>query len=391
MKGRTTMEQPPLHTGFARFAHTERIKIRKRLWVLLVMHAVPPAKNLRSFLIDDPQKPDLLLLEVEENLYERWREAVSDQCGSEWEVRQILSDLATIAPSLGGVSLVVGERKLVIKFFESVGPDHDPEKGAIEQYGTDLNIITGHYPELPDPSEVPRMPEEDFLDPFGQNTNFLESAWFRISNALGHLTSKAHARRMAVTLPASFDERATSQAQPGQTLVSLTSSTESISSLQTLRQMPELLPGEDEVTAGLILLQRCLLVAIGLDNDKADNGVWTLINEIIESLGYILVSHSMDIKDLLRDNFSEWGKAIATLHSFNIIHGDLHPGNIVGFAGVTDFLKSCELNRPLTTLERAQDLALLKLHWRHFLSWEAIKLGYRSIAPEEAEEVFKLL
>ena len=92
-------------------------------------------------------------------------------------------------------------------------------------------------------------------------------------------------------------------------------------------------------------------------------------------------------------DFSNWGKAIAELHSLNVIHGDLQPSNLLGgdSPAVTDLLRSRELNRPLTILERAQDLALLKLHWRHFLSWEAIKLGYRSIAPKEAEEVFKLL
>ena len=75
------------------------------------------------------------------------------------------------------------------------------------------------------------------------------------------------------------------------------------------------------------------------------------------------------------------GAIAARLHGSGYIHGDLQPDNFTfkpdgEIQSMFDLGRTYNPERPLTLLERASDLAVLKRHVS-FLEWEAAKLGYR--------------
>ncbi len=99
--------------------------------------------------------------------------------------------------------------------------------------------------------------------------------------------------------------------------------------------------------------------------------------------------------------FFEAGAFAANVHSASVIHGDLKLSKLIyadqrnikplGERVITvDLGHATKLDRPITTSERAKDLATLKTSCT-YIRWEAVKLGYRFKAPEEAEKVFKLI
>jgi tRNA A-37 threonylcarbamoyl transferase component Bud32 len=115
------------------------------------------------------------------------------------------------------------------------------------------------------------------------------------------------------------------------------------------------------------------------------------IAELIEEIGYAALGRSHDLRDRPRLNACRsLGRMAATLHDIGYIHGDLQPQNFSfkedgEIASMFDLGRTYNPGRPLTLLERASDLAVLKKNVS-FLEWEAAKFGYRAEASD-AEEV----
>ena len=86
------------------------------------------------------------------------------------------------------------------------------------------------------------------------------------------------------------------------------------------------------------------------------------------------------------------GRMAAALHKAGYIHGDLQPENFTfeldgEIASMFHLGRSCNPARPLSALERASDLTVLKKR-SSFLQWEFAKLGYRS-EVSDADEVLE--
>jgi len=113
--------------------------------------------------------------------------------------------------------------------------------------------------------------------------------------------------------------------------------------------------------------------------------------ELIEEIGYVAIGRSHDIGERPKFNACRsLGAMAATLHRLGYIHGDLQPQNFTfkengEIQSMFDLGRTYNPGRPLTLVERASDLAVLKKHVS-FLEWEAAKLGYRSEAWD-ADEV----
>jgi hypothetical protein len=250
---------------------------------------------------------------------------------------------------------------------------------------------TPRIPKLAPPSSVPPFAEEGRSDPLGQSEMLLRNARLRIATFVGEHARAAHARGIAVSLPRPpiIPEW---EWKPWRIAIGVdTDGRNSISPAARLeaaddRERPLAAP------ALLWLLQRCLVSLSASDRSQPEEQ-WFALAEAIEDFGYIALCREFDVTTRPRLNaVYEVGKMAARLHAFKAIHGDLHLGDFRfdengKLTSMFDLGRTAILDRELTILERASDLAVLKKHCT-FLEWESAKLGYRAEAPEVAEAVF---
>jgi hypothetical protein len=364
------------------------------------------------------QKPWSLICtkirKLDEDLQRQWIKAVAAQCGEKWKTCLITGNLTSLDPSLSDPSLVIGPQQLLRRFCNAIASNEEvsinyPKEEArrleswIEPWMLPGLVSSIDY--LPDPSEIPRYPEEGRLDPFGQNLHLLDSAWSTIAEFVGKLARQAHAQGIAITLPYSSSGQDKSAMKPWRMVVSLAPSSGDQNLSESMEQFSLSLPDTQEKDFGLGLIQRCLLIFTLLFSDAATIDEWHNLGMFVEELGYILVSRSIDIRSRLcpeglKGEFLK-GQYAAERHADNWILGDMHPGNFLyeapndqnpmGELQVIDIPETARiLDHPITALERAKDLAIIKLCCG-FTAWEAVKLGYRSVAAREAEEVFQLI
>lgn len=313
------------------------IKVGKRRWMITVMHSAEPPSNLYTYHTQSADKPDFyLVFEADADLRQRWIEAVTSQCGGEWETRLITLSLSDLDQSLLGPCLIIGPQRLLRHFCNAIASEGEDLTDASE--GEDLTdgvaeklIGLEGIDFLPDPSEVPRFFKEEHLDTFGQNPYFLNSAWSRIAKFVGSFAYEVHSRGIAVMLPISSPEQAELPMELQQAIVPLASSSDTYITLESVKQGNSALLDVKETDLGLDLVQRCLLILTALSSETEATHEWLGTAEFIEELGYILVSHSIDIQACPQDLIAHFliGKAAALMHSANFIHGDLHSGNFL--------------------------------------------------------------
>jgi hypothetical protein len=141
----------------------------------------------------------------------------------------------------------------------------------------------------------------------------------------------------------------------------------------------------------LTLIQRLLTCAQAVTARTGSNQSTDAMAQLIEEIGYVAIGRSHDIRDRPRLNAAKsLGAIAAKMHELGYVHGDLQPQNFTfkddgEIQSMFDIGRTANPGRPLTLLERASDLAVLKRHVS-FLEWEAAKLGYRLEAPD-ADEV----
>jgi hypothetical protein len=370
----------------------------RRNWTLLLLRPSEATEDACRVLAEDAEQADLLVILAPD-------EAVRKRCGEsvrrhtdDWEARflTVLQDPG-LPVSLQVPCLLVGPKRLIERFCRSFKvrgetPDSNLNTGEKE-------ILDGKSPELPDPSEVPRFPEEQHQDPFGQNANLQHAAWTRVAGLVGRMAKIAHLRGRALTLPPPPPGYADIEMKPWRTVVSLDPDAADLRAGELAGLTAQSGAGERDTERGLDLIQRCLLTCAALAGGQ-DSPDWGTATAILESLGYLLVSKGIDIEscpDLVP--FFEIGARAGMMHDCKVLHGDMHPGNF-GFrweerglgdrAAPLDPDTMCRLSRPLTPLERAKDLTILKLRCT-FPQWEAAKLGYRFRVGDIAEQVFQLL
>lgn len=389
-----------------------RLKFGKRYWVLCVLRGVEPQTDFSIF-NDDPNNPDLLLIvDVSEDIRQRWIDAVTSQHNEEWGV-QFISNVQDLSlhESFSGPSLVVGPHRLVKRFCNSVFhrvEDHSEmlTTSQVPQVEDDIEHLDSRSglhscPELPDPADVPRFPAEGVFDPFGQNQQLRENAWSALATYVGHLARSTHMRELAVTLPPSPPGTAEPYLKPWQTVVPLATPFDSAQSVTLTEQKASLLaPDSNQLSSKLDLLQRCFVILTVLSHETPRALHWHDTAGVLEEFGYLLLSDNANIEQYswkLQEYF-EVGAFLAFIHATNLRYVDATPHNI----GIDPELPLGERGRcidigaifvpdhTITTLERAKDLTIMKMHCT-LPRWEAVKLGYRFKAPKEAEEVFQLI
>ncbi len=389
-----------------------RLKIDKRYWVLCVLQSAEPPIDF-GILTNDPSSPDLLLiLNVNEDMKQRWIDALRSQYKEEWEVQFISNiQLLSLHESFSGPSLVVGPQRLVKRFCKSVSnrvEDHAemPTSSEVPLVEDDIEHQDSRsglhsYPELPDPADVPRFPAEGVFDPFGQNQQLRENAWSALATYVGRLARSAHMRELAVTLPLAPPGIVEPYLKPWQTVVPLETPFDNAQSVALTEQKASLLaPDSNQLSRKLDLLQRCFVILAVLSHETPRALHWHDTAGVLEEFGYLLLSDNANVEQYSSELqiYFEIGAVLARIHATNIRYVDAHPGNILiepkhplgERAGCPDIGGLFSPGHTITALERAKDLTIVKMH-STLPQWEAVKLGYRFKAPKEAEEVFQLI
>jgi hypothetical protein len=231
-------------------------------------------------------------------------------------------------------------------------------------------------PILSPPSVAPRFPEEGSVDPMAQDPGLLAAAATLFRKYMARLTSAADAAGVAVMLPDPGDESAPYW-KPWRSVVPVQNSATRPISI-------------DGGPPELILTQRLLTCAQAVAARTGGNQSIDTMAQLIEEIGYVAIGRSHDVRDWPRLNAARsLGAMAARLHKIGYVHGDLQQLNFTfkedgEIESMFDLGRTCNPGRPLTLLERASDLAVLKKHVS-FLEWEAAKLGYRSEAPDGDE------
>lgn len=249
--------------------------------------------------------------------------------------------------------------------------------------------LTPRIPKLAPPSSVPPFAEEGRADPLGQSETLLRKARERIGTFIGEHSRISHARGIAVSLPRALVIPEW-EWTPWRRTISVDAEEPSTGSQPAS-------PGERveqvlNVPVLLRLLQRCL-VSLSTPDCSQPEERWVALAKAVEDFGYLALCQEFDVTTRPRLNAAfEVGKIAARLHAHKTIHGDLRLDDLKfdehgKLTGMYDLGRAAILDRELTTMERACDLAVLKRH-SAFLAWEAVKLGYRSEAPQVAEAVF---
>jgi hypothetical protein len=118
----------------------------------------------------------------------------------------------------------------------------------------------------------------------------------------------------------------------------------------------------------LILTQRLLTCAQAVEARTGSNQSTDAMAQVIKEIGYVAIGRSHDLRDRPRLNAAKsLGAVAAKLHEIGYIHGDLQPQNVTfkedgEIESMFDLGRTCNPGRPLTLLERASDLAVLKRH-----------------------------
>jgi hypothetical protein len=288
-------------------------------------------------------------------------------------------------PPLEGLpprSIVIGRRESLARFARSwVSSESLPMD--------DPDVISGTYPLLPDPTEIPPFPEAETADPFGQNPRLLHEAWVAAASNVGSLLRRAHAQGLSISLPKAPAGSKYLLMQPWRHVAPVKPSDEEEWEAAGRTWNDRALTPDE----GLRLIQRCLVTTNAIAPDDEDM-TWDSLAALLDVFGYTLLAAHVDVERI--DNLRlhvRIGEFAAGLHARQTLHGDLHPGN---FRFLGDELvgleadEACTLDRPLTTAERAADLGPLKLNCR-FEQWEAVKVGYSRVSPVPATEVFQYL
>ena len=245
---------------------------------------------------------------------------------------------------------------------------------------------------LPNPGDVPPVPQEATQDPFGINMDKREVAWNAIATALGAVARNSHQNGFAVTLPDQVPGHADHHLKPWTTVVPVVSPRAS--------GFPGVTGDEQlsDATSVLALLQRWLLLVPVLAH--AEPNAWQSAAETLQQFGYLLVAREPEADDRSRRLDLMWhiGMFLALVHRTGYLHGDPHLGDFryqpdkpVGERlAVFDLGNMFVLLGPARPVDRAQDLAILKTQ-APYLDWEAAKVGYRSVAGDIADAVFELI
>jgi len=254
----------------------------------------------------------------------------------------------------------------------------DPETEELEKQDKPAESpAAGKMPILSPPSVVARFPEEGRVDPMAQDPRLLETAAAIFGDYMTRLKSAADAAGISVMLPHTDDESAPYW-KPWRSVVPVQNSATPPASVDS---------GPPE----LVLTQRLLTCAQAVKARTGSNESTDVMAQLIEEIGYVAIGRSHDVRDRpILNAAKSLGAIAAKLHGNGYIHGDLQPQNFTfkedgEIQSMFDLGRTCNPGRPLTLLERASDLAVLKRHVS-FLEWEAAKLGYRSEAPD-ADEV----
>ena len=384
-----------------------RVKVGKRQWLLAVVESQEPLDNPCSFLSNVPDEPDLLIISgLQGDAFRQWEHSVTTQC-EEWETQFIKEGLSSLNPLLSKPCLVMGPQWLLRHFCDSATPSQQVPSGDLTPPQEELQRLRSNL-EL---SEVPRFPEEGRQDPFGQNQQLLNDVWLKVAKSVGALARRMHDQQLTVMLPLPIAEQVDlgktashGDIAPQQTVIPLSYSPDDSGPTQLVREQIESLQHEKGYDTELNLIQRFLVTLAALPPDMLNSSDRLEAAELLEDLGYLFVSSNLDMEALQHLlYYFDTGVAIALIHGINILHGDLSlgkDGNILFFentpsgkrVALLDFGLSKKGTGSLPTAwERAKDLALLKLQCS-FISWEAVKLGYRFKTPNDiAEEVFKLI
>jgi hypothetical protein len=234
----------------------------------------------------------------------------------------------------------------------------------------------GRMPNLSPPSTVPKFPEEGRIDPMAQDPRLLTAAAAIFADFTARMTSTAHGADVAVMLPQADSESA-EYWKPWRSVVPVRNSASAPAS--AANEPPELC-----LTQRLLTSAQAVVTRTG---GAAPDG----LAELIEEIGYVAIGRSHDIADRPKLNACRSiGRMAAAMHRAGFVHGDLQPQNFMfkengEIESMFDLGRACNPGRPLTLLECASDLAVLKRHIS-FLEWEAAKFGYRSEAAD-ADEV----
>jgi hypothetical protein len=255
----------------------------------------------------------------------------------------------------------------------------DPEPWAAEKaHKAPEKLSIRRMPKLSPPWVVPPFPEEGRADPMAQEPELLIAAAATYTQFASELATAAHAVGIAVTLPRTETESDV-YFKPWRSVVSV---------VQDSANSPT---ASDDECSALYLIQRLLVTAQAISARRDGGAVPDGMARVIEQAGYVALGRAHDVRKNPRFNASySLGKIAANLHGHGFIHGDLQPQNFTfkqngEIQSMFDLGRAFSAERPLTALERASDLAVLKKHVT-FMEWEAAKLGYRSEA-RDAEEV----
>jgi hypothetical protein len=354
-----------------------RHKIDKRWWRFVVIAGRPldPSGEVLSMVREEGV--DLLLVDGDVD-----DEALSSDLTAKLADAPDLAWRAMDLPPLNGLppcAVVIGRHDTLARFARSVTPAMNAP-----------DVLEGTYPLLPDPTEIAPFPEAATADPFGQNAQRLHEAWAMTAHFAGTILRRAHAKGLAVSLPAPPTGAQFLSMQPWRHVAEMTRTDED-AWIKAGEASKDWTPNPLD---GLNVIQRCLVAADALAPAADDDEMWQSLAALLEMLGYTLVSAHAKVEEIGNLGFYIGiGEFVANLHASNTLHGDLHPGNF-GMNGrevvAFDADSACTLTRPLTAAERAADLANLKLNCQ-FEQWEAVKVGYGRLAPESAVAIFESL
>jgi hypothetical protein len=291
------------------------------------------------------------------------------------------------------LSLVVEHEKMqrMTEFCNLAGfgfllPEPEPEPSeepALEESGSEEaagewardrpgGAPIGRMPKLSPPHSVAPFPQEGSIDPMAQDPDLLAAAAATFSGLAARMARAAHAVGAAVTLPTA--DEAAAHGKPWRSVVPVWS--QSSEQTITVDEPPE-----------LWLVQRLFTSAQAVAA-RTGGEVPDGLAELMEEIGYVAIGRSHEVRDRPRLHaFHSLGAMAAVMHHAGFVHGDLQPQNFTfkeesgDIASMFDLGRAANPGRPLTVLERASDLAVLKKH-ASFLEWEAAKLGYRSRASD---------
>jgi hypothetical protein len=348
-----------------------RVKIGRRWWNLIVWPQDLEAEIVNaSIALLRSKEAELLLVNalagpVPESLAASLREFA-------------LRELIALSPAIEGIPPcchVIGLPSKVQRFVDTV-----ISKGSDPSDWSPRTFL--------DPTEIAPFPCACNEDPFGQNPRMVSEGWEGVARYFCGLIIQAHSAGNAISLPdaaAGFSPLL----QPWREFASVAASEED--DWNSLSPPAEhYYPG---LPASLDAIQRCLTALAALSVDEG-NRVWEATAVALQDLGYLLLATHVDVEEIPEfQHYLGIGKFAAAAHKRQTLHGDLHPQNFAPFndAIVTfdaDTVRT--LDRKLTVIECATDLAILRLHCS-FEQWEAVKLGYSSVWPDRALEVFQLL